>query len=193
VNTNRPEAADDVTAPEGNQRGMSRRQMIKAAGIAGAAAWTAPVILDSLSSPAAAATITGCFQMYTRLTSNAWDAWTTTQPGNTGTACVPTGGCTPSGDGTAAVSTATPGTVGGGSAAVTVQIAPSYSCRIVAASARTDGNGACSDAAGVDSTVGNITFSGLGTKTLTVDPSNGNDWVNTGEARAMIGIRIQCP
>lgn len=38
--------------------GLSRRDAIKAAGIAGAAAWTAPVIIDSLSSPAAAASAT---------------------------------------------------------------------------------------------------------------------------------------
>jgi len=36
--------------------------MIRAAAVAGAAAWTAPVIIDSLSSPAAAITTpTGCF------------------------------------------------------------------------------------------------------------------------------------
>jgi hypothetical protein len=34
--------------------------MIKAAGIAGAAAWTAPVIIDSLASPAAAVTLPPC-------------------------------------------------------------------------------------------------------------------------------------
>jgi hypothetical protein len=38
--------------------GLSRRQMIKASAVAGAAAWTAPVIVDSLASPAAAAS--GC-------------------------------------------------------------------------------------------------------------------------------------
>jgi hypothetical protein len=40
---------------QGERNGLSRRDMIKAAGIAGAAAWTAPVIVDSLASPAAAA------------------------------------------------------------------------------------------------------------------------------------------
>jgi hypothetical protein len=38
--------------------GLSRRQMIKASAVAGAAAWTAPMIVDSLASPAAAAS--GC-------------------------------------------------------------------------------------------------------------------------------------
>jgi hypothetical protein len=47
--------ADDFTNDE--RRGLSRRDMIKAAGIAGAAAWTAPVIIDSLSSPAAAGSV----------------------------------------------------------------------------------------------------------------------------------------
>ncbi len=48
---------------QGGSKGLSRRQMIKASAIAGAAAWTAPVIVDSLSSPAAAASgsfPTGC-------------------------------------------------------------------------------------------------------------------------------------
>ena len=36
-------------------RGLTRREMIRASAVAGAAAWTAPVIIDSLVSPAAAA------------------------------------------------------------------------------------------------------------------------------------------
>src|SRR5436190_4820159 len=40
---------------QGARRGLSRRDMIKASAAAGAAAWTAPVIIDSLASPAAAA------------------------------------------------------------------------------------------------------------------------------------------
>ena len=39
---------------QGERRGLSRRDMIKASAVAGAAAWTAPVIIDSLASPAAA-------------------------------------------------------------------------------------------------------------------------------------------
>jgi hypothetical protein len=35
-------------------RGLTRREMIRASAVAGAAAWTAPVIIDSLVSPAAA-------------------------------------------------------------------------------------------------------------------------------------------
>jgi hypothetical protein len=37
-----------------NGRGLSRRELIKASAAAGAAAWTAPMIVDSLVSPAAA-------------------------------------------------------------------------------------------------------------------------------------------
>lgn len=42
----------DSTNP--TRKGLSRRDMIKASAVAGAAAWTAPVIIDSLASPAAA-------------------------------------------------------------------------------------------------------------------------------------------
>ena len=44
--------ADEVV--QGERKGLSRRQMIKASAAAGAVAWTAPVIVDSLASPAAA-------------------------------------------------------------------------------------------------------------------------------------------
>ena len=40
-------------------RGLSRRTMIKRAAAAGAVAWTAPMIIDSLASPAAAVTCVG--------------------------------------------------------------------------------------------------------------------------------------
>jgi hypothetical protein len=46
--------------------GLSRRQMIRAAAVTGAAAWTAPVILDSLTSPAAAGSV--CVKYYAKLT-----------------------------------------------------------------------------------------------------------------------------
>jgi hypothetical protein len=45
-----------------SRKGLSRRDLIKASAVAGGAAWAAPVILDSLSSPAAAMSspLTGC-------------------------------------------------------------------------------------------------------------------------------------
>lgn len=49
----------DVVDQDG-RRGLSRRQMIKASAVAGAAAWTAPVIIDSVSSPALGAVASGC-------------------------------------------------------------------------------------------------------------------------------------
>ena len=48
------------------RRGLSRRQMIKASAVAGAAAWTAPVIIDSLASPAAAMSV--CKPYWVKLT-----------------------------------------------------------------------------------------------------------------------------
>jgi len=54
-------AVENIPAlPEESSRGLSRRQMIKAAGIAGAAAWTAPMIIDSITSPAGAFTAPPC-------------------------------------------------------------------------------------------------------------------------------------
>ena len=46
-----PVENDESTVRRG---GMDRRTMIKAAAATGAAAWAAPVILDSITSPAAA-------------------------------------------------------------------------------------------------------------------------------------------
>jgi hypothetical protein len=43
----------DIPEPE-DHRGLGRRQMIAASAVAGVAAWTAPAIVDSLASPAAA-------------------------------------------------------------------------------------------------------------------------------------------
>jgi hypothetical protein len=55
-------------APRANERrGLSRRQMIKASAVAGAAAWTAPVIIDSLASPAAAGSV--CKPYWVKVTS----------------------------------------------------------------------------------------------------------------------------
>jgi hypothetical protein len=45
---------DVQTTERPGKRGLSRRDMIRGAAVAGAAAWTAPMIIDSLTSPAAA-------------------------------------------------------------------------------------------------------------------------------------------
>ena len=51
----------DIETPE-RRPGIDRRTLIKRAAATGAVAWTAPLIIDSLSSPAAALTCTGnCF------------------------------------------------------------------------------------------------------------------------------------
>ena len=48
-----------------SSRGLSRRDMIKGAAVAGAAAWTAPVIIDSLTSPAAA--VSNCNPIFIKI------------------------------------------------------------------------------------------------------------------------------
>ena len=41
---------------------VARRSLLKKAAIAGAAAWTAPLVLESVASPAGALTVSGCFR-----------------------------------------------------------------------------------------------------------------------------------
>ena len=57
----------DEGVPEHVRGGMSRRQLMRAAAAAGAAAWTAPAILDSVSSAAFAAAASGCIRYYAKL------------------------------------------------------------------------------------------------------------------------------
>jgi len=57
----------DEGVPEHVRGGMSRRQLMRAAAAAGAAAWTAPAILDSVSSAAFAAAASGCIRYYGKL------------------------------------------------------------------------------------------------------------------------------
>lgn len=61
-------SSDVAAEPRPGRGGMTRRQMIKAAAVTGAAAWTAPVIIDSLTSPAAAGSV--CVKYYAKLDSS---------------------------------------------------------------------------------------------------------------------------
>jgi len=54
--------SDEATPTDTDAPGLSRRSLIKRAAAAGVVAWTAPVILDSLASPAAAATCSSCYK-----------------------------------------------------------------------------------------------------------------------------------
>jgi hypothetical protein len=52
-----------VGEQDNEQRGVDRRTFIKRAAATGTVAWTAPLIIDSLTSPAAALTCAGeCFR-----------------------------------------------------------------------------------------------------------------------------------
>ena len=68
----------------------SRRTIIRRAAAAGALAWTAPAIIDSLASPAAAASLSGCYRAEFRLDdSTGCGTYVSTTPNN-GAGCVPT-------------------------------------------------------------------------------------------------------
>jgi hypothetical protein len=78
---------------QGGRSGLSRRQMIKASAVAGAAAWTAPTIIDSLSSPAAAGSLPappvghGCWKFRSLHDNCAMSAATCPKSPATPTAC----------------------------------------------------------------------------------------------------------
>jgi hypothetical protein len=174
--------------------------MIKAAGVAGALAWTAPVIIDSLSSPAAAVTAPkGCFRMFNNLTSSGWGGWGTAN--NSGLTCdVTASECTAVTDAAAAAALGTPTPVPADDSGTTVTISvnPGYSCTIVAAGAvvqfnNTDNSRACRQR-DTDGTSGDTEFNGLGTGTVTINPDagDGDEWDNNGTSRSAVVIVLQC-
>jgi hypothetical protein len=197
----------DVDPVDGDDRtGLNRRQMIKAAGIAGAAAWTAPMIIDSLSSPAAAVTVApGCYRMWQGFTSSggAWGSWLASAPNG----CLPTGCTTNSTAASAAVTLSGNQPVNNTSTAVTVTVNGGFSCRITSASAfvaTSSGAEASSCETAINSVTGthvNFAF-GATFKSVAITPrgvtGTGNDgfWDNEGgigAIRSSIGIVLTCP
>jgi hypothetical protein len=198
----------DVDPVEGDGRpGLNRRQMIKAAGIAGAAAWTAPMIIDSLSSPAAAVTVApGCYVMWQGFTSSngAWPGWLASAPN----LCFPTGCLNFSTAASAAVALSGNQPVDNTNTAVTVTVNGGYSCRITSASAfvatSSGANASTCETATSTSTTTHVSWTfGATSKSVAItprgdQPGNSNDgfWDNTesnGGTRSSIGIVLTCP
>lgn len=92
-----PGLMDDTTAGDTGKVGLSRRSMIRRAAAAGAIAWSAPVILDSLTSPAAAATAcTGfCYRFGIQATASSKGNCDVNSPDLSAkpTACQPSAAC----------------------------------------------------------------------------------------------------
>jgi hypothetical protein len=66
----------------------SRRTIIQRAAAAGLVAWTAPTIVDSLTSPAAALSAAGCFRVeFVRATSTGCGTFTRNNPAGNGSGC----------------------------------------------------------------------------------------------------------
>jgi hypothetical protein len=178
--------------------------MIKAAGIAGAAAWTAPVIIDSLSSRAAAVTVApGCYVMWQGFTSagGPWPSWLASDPN----LCVPTGCVNFSNAASAAVALSGNQPANDSAAAVTVTVNGGYSCRITSASAfveTSSGGGASAyETATSTSTGTHVDFAfGATFKSVAITPhgnrsGNSNDgfWDNAGSPKSSLGIVLTCP
>ena len=186
-----------------SRAGLDRRSLIKRAAIVGATAWTAPMIVGSIASPAGALTAAaGCWVMYSDLGSGTWSGWTGSQPSGTGLACAPTTptSCTSVNAGTATqfawVNTPTPNVGDNTQTQVTVSIKGGYTCRVVAMSATVAPTGALQDvdACGKSGTAGNATFTGIGTTSGAVTPS-GKAWDTDAltNISSAIGVIIQCP
>ena len=72
---------------DAERRRIDRRALIQRAAVAGTLAWTAPVIIDSLASPASALTLTDCFRaLFLRAPGS---TFVEANPDN-GAGCVPT-------------------------------------------------------------------------------------------------------
>jgi hypothetical protein len=188
--------------------GLNRRQMIKAAGIAGAAAWTAPMIIDSLSSPAAAVTVSpGCYRFYWSISGTC--SYTNTDPNS----CAPAdAGCTTFGGRPTGAVTATPTCPANDSqSAVAISVLAGISCRITSATAvvrhgegsPTTFSAQCRSAL-VTGTFGSTLFTfGAGNKSVTITPqgtvasgSSFDQWRNGGGSplvNSSIGIVLHCP
>jgi hypothetical protein len=173
-------------APE--RRGMDRRTMIKAAGIAGAAAWSAPVIIDSLSSPAAAVTApTGCHRFRVDLATMTFVTYTPPQPGN----CTdPTdAGCTsydePANPTLYGLSVSPAGTdLRNTTTTATFNIANGYSCRILATNGDTQKSGDATKQRCASAT-------GTGTS-LAIAPTGGDTWTQSA-TNHYLRVLIKCP
>lgn len=87
---------ETIPADGPSTRGIGRRTLIKRAAAAGAVAWTAPVILDSLASPAAAASCASCFK-FGILAVDTGDS-NTTSTSNYPSRTYTVGSCLPNGD-----------------------------------------------------------------------------------------------
>ena len=156
-----------VDAGDGPRR-LDRRTMIKGAAIAGAAAWTAPIIIDSLVSPAAAASVPGRCYGFTVSSTGASSCGA--ESGST--AAAPTG-CSPTGWGSFAADATLLGQVNEttcGQTALTAVLTHSSTCRFTAGSSYNTANAICSSTTPTitnTSTTSTLAFSGLFNATRT--------------------------
>ena len=111
-------------------RNISRRTMIRNAAAVGAAAWTAPVIVDSIASPAAAASLKGCYRVeFVRSTSSGCGTFARNSPPANGSGCFNPSlwNNLPDYPGTVSLEPSLPE---GGPCLYTLQISPSSGCVI---------------------------------------------------------------
>jgi hypothetical protein len=119
----------------------SRRTIIRGAAAAGVVAWTAPAIVDSLSSPAAAASLAGCFRAeFVRSTSSGCGTFVRSSPAANGSGCFDPSVWNNLPDYTGTI-TLTPSLPPGGPCLYTLAIDASSGCKIDSRSAARDDQG----------------------------------------------------
>jgi len=193
----------DALQVEPSPGGISRRTLIRRAAIAGVAAWTVPVVVESLTAPAGALTIgAGCYRMWVEFTAGgaAWPAWQSTAPAD-GT-CDPSGSCTPTASTAAAAGVAISPLaqpVNGSATAVTISIPAETNCTIVGASAWVIRGGSNQCAARTTNGTSNGVAFAFAAGGVTLTPvgnvsgsSNDTFWDNSGSVRSFIGVVIRC-
>jgi hypothetical protein len=126
-------------------RSINRRTIIRNAAAVGVAAWTAPVIIDSIASPAAAVSAAGCYRVeFVQSTSTGCGTFHRNSPAANGSGCFSPSlwNNLPDYPGTVSL---TPSLPPGGPCLYTLEISPSSGCVIDSRStARKDMGNKCS-------------------------------------------------
>ena len=178
-------APDEAQA---ERRGIDRRALIRRGVVVGGLAWTAPLIIESLTSPAAAATgVAGCraYQYTGGGTFAATYAGTCTPVNCGGTAPTHSSGTNASSD-SGLSGTGTPTSASAN--ALTFTIAGGFSCTIVGVVGSV--NGACTTAAAGSSFDLQVTGGALNSTSVTVTPkgSGGRTW----DASPSVIVTVSC-
>lgn len=195
---------DEETGVAVEHAGLGRRALIKRAAAAGALAWTAPVVIGSLASPAGAVTLSGCYISWRTLKNDDGQnpSWVSSDPNTTpgfgNILCPPSTPtvCTPTPTSSMGTWVTVSSISNGQTAAATVSVNGGYSCRIVYAAMLVNNDDnvfVCVSGSGDTSvTQGSIVFNAAQTS-VDLDPAGGWFFDTTNTNTSQLAIVLQCP